>query len=149
MERIAVFVNDAAHARHLLQPMLGAGGPTHWIMVACPPRLTRHVGRWVSQPARRAWRERWGEQLLGQLTPDLAVRGESQVEPLVAQRPLVEVSARLVARFPGLRLLDARRPRLGKPDEPLTLAQPPGGTSRWAGTVAAAGGLAAVLALAD
>ena len=149
MERIAAFVNDAAHARHLLQPMLSAAGPTHWILVACPPRLTRHVGRWVSQPARRAWRERWGDQLLGQLAPDLASRSGSQVERLVAHRPLVEVSARLMTRFPGLRLLDARRPLLGKSDEPLTVSQPPGDTSRWAGTVAAASGLAAALALAD
>ncbi|MEP6876225.1 MAG: hypothetical protein ABI887_17865 [Burkholderiales bacterium] len=149
MERIAVFVNDAAHARHLLQPMLGTSGRTHWIVVACPPRLTRHVGRWVSQPVRRAWRERWGGQLLAQLAPDLAEPGGSRIEPLVAHRPLVEVSAGLVARFPGLRLLDARRPILGKPEEPLTAAQPPTGTSPWAETMAAAGSLAAVLSFAD
>jgi len=49
METIAVFVNDAAHARHLLQPMLAAADDTHWVLVACPPALTRHVGRWVSK----------------------------------------------------------------------------------------------------
>lgn len=149
MERIAVFVNDAAYARHLLQPMLGSAGPTHWILVACPPTLTRHIGRWVSQPARQAWRARWADELLSQLEPDLVARHGSKVERMVAGRPLLDVSARLASRLPGLRLLDARRPTLGKPDEPLTSTQPPGDTGRWAGTVALAGGLTAVLALAD
>jgi len=149
MERIAVFVNDAAHARHLLQPMLGNGEPTHWILVACPPTLTRHIGRWVSQSARQAWRERWSDELLSQLAPELGAQAGNKVERLIAGKPLRDVSARLAARLPGLRLLDARRPTLGKPDEPLTALQPPDGSGRWAGAVALAGGFTAVLALAD
>ena len=149
MERIAVFINDAAHARHLLQPMIGAAGSTHWILVACPPTLTRHIGRWVSHAARQAWRQRWGEELLAQLAPELAARTGSQVERMVASRPLTDVSARLAARLPDVRLLDARRPTLGKPHEPLTTMQPPEGGRRWAGTVAMAGGFTAMLALAD
>lgn len=149
MERIAVFANDAGHARHLLQPMLGAAGPTHWVLVACPPTLTRHVGRWVSQPARRAWRERWAAELYAQLVPSLAARGGSQVEKLLATRPLIELSARLEARLPGVRLLDARRPTLGRVDEPIAAAQPSADGRGWAGSVAAATGLTMVLALAD
>ena len=41
METIAVFVNEAAAARRILQPMLRADAPTHWVLVACPPVLTR------------------------------------------------------------------------------------------------------------
>ncbi len=149
MEKIAVFVNDAAHARHLLQPMLGAAAPTHWIVVACPPTLTRHIGRWVSQLARRAWRERWADELFAQLGPELGARAGGKVETQVAARPLVEISSRLQARDPGLRLLDARRPALGRPDEPISAAQPADDTPGRAGTVAAAIGLTAVLALAD
>jgi len=52
MEKIAVFVNDAAHARHVLEPLLEGGRPTRWIVVACAPKLTRHIGRWVSNAAR-------------------------------------------------------------------------------------------------
>ena len=41
METIAVFVNDARYAQHLLAPLLQGAPPTHWIVVACAPRLTR------------------------------------------------------------------------------------------------------------
>jgi len=149
MEKIAVFVNDAAHARHLLQPMLAAADSAHWILVACPPTLTRHVGRWVTRQARQAWRQRWGDELFAQIEPDLRAQTGSQVERLLAGKPLIEVSARLKARLPGVRLLDARRPALGRQDEPLTAAQPADPTHRWTGTLAAATGLTAVLALAD
>ena len=149
MERIAVFINDAAHARHLMQPMLATAQAAHWTIVACPPTLTRHVGRWVSKQARRAWRERWADELFGQIDPALRAHPGTEVEKLLASRPLTEVSARLQARWPGLRLLDARRPALGRQDEPLTAAQPAGSAEAWAGTVAVTGGLTAVLALVD
>lgn len=149
MERIAVFVNDAAHARHLLHPMLATAAAAHWIVVTCPPTLTRHVGRWVSKQARRAWRERWGDELFAQIEPVLRAHPGSQIERLLASRPLTEVSSRLQARLPGVRLLDARRPALGRQEEPLTAAQPLPPADRWTGTVAAAGGLTAVLALVD
>ena len=58
METIAVLINDAAHARHMLLPMRTAAEPTHWILVACAPRLTRRIGRWVSHSQREHWRER-------------------------------------------------------------------------------------------
>jgi len=149
MEKIAVFVNDAEFARHVLQPMLDGAEPTHWILVGCPPALTRHIGRWVSQAARQAWRERWGAEVFARLEPDLMARQGSQVEKLLPRRPLAEISARLQARLPGVRLLDARRPRLGHVDEPLTATQPSAGGARESGVVAAATGLAAMLALAD
>jgi hypothetical protein len=149
MEKIAVFVNDAAYARHLLQPMLEAGLATHWVMVACPPTLTRHIGRWVSQSARTQWRERWANELLAELEPDLKARPGNQVEKLIASKPLPAIAARLQSRLGGLRLLDARRPRLGKADEPITLAQPSAEGGRWVYPVAVTTGLSAVLALAD
>ena len=148
MERIAVFVNDATHARHLLQPMLGNGEPTHWILVACPPTLTRHIGRWVSHAAREQWRERWAAELFEAIEPELRAR-PGKVERLLAKRPLVEVSKRLEARLGAIRLLDARRPRLGKPDEPISASQPASDVGRWAVPVAATTGLTVMLALAD
>ena len=148
MEKIAVFVNDAAHARHLLQPMLEGAGATHWVLVACPPTLTRHIGRWVSHAAREQWRERWAAELFEALEPELRAR-PGKVERLLAKRPLVEVSKRLEARLGAIRLLDARRPRLGKPDEPISASQPASDVGRWAVPVAATTGLTVMLALAD
>jgi len=149
MESIAVFVNDAAHARHILQPMLEGSQATRWILVACPPTFTRHIGRFVSKLAREQWRERWSQDLFSQLEPELKNHAGNVVDKLVAKRPLVDVSARLAARLPAVRLLDARRPRIGKIDEPITVTQPGDRTMPWAAPLAITTGLSAVLALAD
>lgn len=149
MEKIAVFVNDVAAARHILQPMLKGDGPTHWVLVACPPTLTRHIGRWVTHSAREQWRERWAAELFGALQAELRAQPGSEVETLIAKRPLVEVSARLLARLPRLRLLDARQPRVGRIDEPISAAQPAQAASRWTAPVAATAGLSVMLTLAD
>lgn len=149
MEKIAVFINDAEHARHLLQPMLRDAGPTHWVLVACAPTLTRHIGRWVSHSARQQWLERWSSELFAQLEPELRTAPGSQVEKILARRPLVQVSQRITGRLGVVRLLDARRPQVGRVDEPISAGQPDGGASRWAGPVAVTTGLAAMLTLAD
>ena len=149
MEKIAVFVNDVAAARHILEPMLKGEGPVHWVVVACPPTLTRHIGRWVSHSARQQWRERWAADLFGELQAELKAQPGSAVETLIAKQRLVDVSARLVARLPQLRLLDARQPRVGRIDEPISATQPAQDASRWAAPAAATAGLSLVLTLAD
>ncbi len=80
MEKIAVFVNDAEHALHIIQPMLKGEEATHWIIVATAPTLTRHIGRWVSHAARQQWLERWSTELFGQLEPSLRSVAGSKVE---------------------------------------------------------------------
>lgn len=149
MEKIAVFVNDAEYARHLLQPMLQGAGPTHWVLIGCPPTLSRHIGRWVPHSAHQHWREHWAAEVFSALEPALTQRVGSKLEKLLATRPLVDVSVRLQSCLHSVRLLDARRPRLGKVDEPICVEQPSAGGSRWAGPVAAATGLTAMLTLAD
>ena len=81
--------------------------------------------------------------------PDLKAQAGSEVETLVASRPLVDVSARLLARLPHVRLLDARQPRVGRIDEPISATQPAASANRWAAPVAATAGLTAMLTLAD
>jgi hypothetical protein len=151
METIAVFVNDVAHARHILQPMLRGDAPAHWVVVACPPTLTRHIGRWVSHSAQQQWRERWAADLFAALEVELELKSRpgSTLERLVAKRPLVGLSARLMARLPHLRLLDARQPRLGRFEEPITAAQPAQTSSGWAVPAAATAGLTLMLTLVD
>ncbi|HWI10678.1 MAG TPA: hypothetical protein VNU48_05055 [Burkholderiaceae bacterium] len=149
METIAVFVNDAAAARRILQPMWRGEGPTHWVLVACPPALTRHIGRWVTRSARHQWRERWAADLFAALAPESKLPAGSTLETLVAGRPLVAVSARLQARWPQLRLLDARQQRVGRVDEPIGATPPASMADRWAAPAAATAGLAVVLTLAD
>ncbi|MFT3954088.1 MAG: hypothetical protein QM722_06750 [Piscinibacter sp.] len=148
MEKIAVFVNDAEHALQILQPMLRSAGPTHWIVVASAPTLTRHIGRWVSHSARQQWLDRWSTELFAQLEPLLRAAPGSKFEKMLVKRPLVEVSEKLQARLGSMRLLDARRPRVGKTDEPIAAGQPVPSHGRWA-PVAATAGLSAMLTLAD
>ena len=87
MEKIAVFVNDAEHALHIIQPMLKGAAPAHWIIVASAPTLTRHIGRWVSHAARQQWLERWSAELFGRLEPNLRSVAGSSVNVTVAQSP--------------------------------------------------------------
>ena len=85
-------------------------------------------------------------ELLAEIEP--ALPAGSKVERQVAKSPLQEVIAGLQKRHgAALRLLDARRPKLGQHMEPLNpqdKAQSP-----WAVPIAVSGSLSVVLALTD
>lgn len=146
MRKVAVFVNDADHARDVLRPLLQDGEPTHWIVVACVPTLTRHIGRWVSAAARRQRAERWGEELFAQIEPGLRADARHRIERLLVQRDVQDAATRLQNTEGPLRLLDARRPRAGRPDEPLSV---PEARPRRGHPLVAATGLGFLLAFAE
>ena len=147
MEKIIVFIDDAAYARQLLAPMRSPGTPTQWILVACAPRMSRHISKWVSHSARKNWRARWAEKQFQELVPMLSVRPDSVVQ-MVAESPLQEFAQKLLADHSNARLLDARRPKLAHDRQPVSAetsaARAP---NRWElpGAVA---GLGAMLVLA-
>ena len=145
MDKIIVYVDDAAHARQILRPMLGSGQDTRWELVACPARLTRHASRWISRSGLEKWHAQWAELLLAEITPLLREHGA--VSTQVARGPLVEITQRLTRHDPSARVLDARRPRFGQDLEPVAAGQPVAANSRWSvpGSVATLG---AVLVLA-
>lgn len=150
MERIAVFVDDAAHAQRLLEPFRAE--PTiAWLVIACPPRLTHRIGKYVAHRSREQWRARWAARLREELAPTLgaAPQGQSH-EWLVAKGPLPELVQRLQLRHgSGLRVLDARRPKLGVAQAPLVPGQPSETAARWAAPVAVSSSLSLMLALTD
>jgi len=149
METIAVFVDDAEHARRLLLPMAAQGASTQWVLVACAPRLTHRIGRWVSHGQREQWRKRWAAKLFTELEPVLAGRPGDRVQTRLAKRPLQQVVQQLCREYgSALRLLDARRPKLGEIAEPLAGGEQ-AARSRWAVPIAVSGGLSVVLALTD
>ena len=147
MDRIIVYVDDAAYARQQLTPMLGSRQPTRWDIVACPAHLTRHAGRWISRSALEKWRDQQAEQLFAAIRPLL---GDPQhtVVTHVAHGDLVAMTQRLSAGAPAARVLDARRPRFGQDLAPVIADQPVDTASRWSvpGSVATLG---AVLILAS
>lgn len=150
MDKIIVYLDDADFARHQLAPMEngspGARQGTHWILVACPPRMTRHISKWVTHTARENWRAKWAEKLLTQIMPELQAHGD-QVTPVLAHGPLIELTKELLAQHGTARVLDARRPKFGQDMPAVTAGQPVTHQARWSVPGAVAGmGAALVLA---
>jgi len=125
MDNIIVYVDDAAYARQMLQPMLPSGdarSPTRWIVVGCAPRMTHHVSKWVTHSARESWRGKWAEQIFSQLVPVLQQAGDTVVTRL-AQRTLCTQTKALIKEHGAARVLDARRPKFGQNLQPVTTTQ--------------------------
>ncbi|MDI9332244.1 MAG: hypothetical protein QM527_13245 [Alphaproteobacteria bacterium] len=131
MENIIVVLDDATHALNQVLPMRKEGVKTHWILLACPPRLTRHISRWVNQGSRNAWRKRWAQDLLAQVQPGLTQAGDT-CELRVLTGNLVEMTEALQKEFALARVLDARRPKVGHNLEPATANQPVNLAGAWA-----------------
>lgn len=147
MEKIIVFFDDAPYAQRLLEPMRLPGTPTQWILVACAPRMSRHISKWVNHSARKSWRARWAEKQFASLVPALDL-GPDTVVQIVAESPLAELGRKLLAEHGTARVLDARRPKMAHDMQPIQArTDVPGTRNRWElpGAVA---GLGAVLVLA-
>lgn len=156
METIILFVDDAAYARDQLrlhvpsQP--AAIGAVHWILVACAPRMTHRISKWVSHSARENWRAKWFAKAQEQLVP-LLNQGDCQVTPVLAKGPLSELARELKLRHgAAATVVDARRPKVGVQLEPLAPQQastsPAGAPGRWKGALGSVGGLSALFILA-
>jgi hypothetical protein len=101
----------------------GAGRATHWVVVACAPRMTHRISKWVSHSARENWRAKWADKLFDQIVPGSAGPGDL-VTTVLAKGPLTELTQKLKAEHGTSRVLDARRPKLGQPSPPVTADQP-------------------------
>lgn len=114
METIIVYLDDAEYAQPLLQSMAQAprAADTHWVVVACAPRITHRVSKWVSNRARENWRTKWADKLFAAALPLLQASG-GQVTSLLARGPLAEVVDQLRQEL-GMspQIVDLRRPKL-------------------------------------
>ncbi|KQP12726.1 hypothetical protein [Pseudorhodoferax sp. Leaf267] len=136
MQTIIVYIDDAAYARQQLAALCTApeqaGAPrpqaaaTHWVLVACAPRMTHRISKWVSHSARENWRAKWSEKVFGEVAPGLRQRGD-RVTEVLAKGPLVDLSAQLEAEYRGAHVLDGRRPKLGHDMQPIAPAAPQAG----------------------
>ncbi|MBI5279955.1 MAG: hypothetical protein HY854_26225 [Burkholderiales bacterium] len=108
MDTVIVYLDDADYARTQLAP--DAAAPTHWVLVACAPRMTRRISKWVSHSARENWRGKWADRLFEQVGPLLQLAGH-QVTLVLAKAPLPELTRELQAVHTGARVVDLRRPR--------------------------------------
>lgn len=117
MHKLIVYVDDAAHAQQALAPLIAGApaGATHWVLVACAPRMTHRISKWVSHSARENWRSKWADKLFAQLQPWLAGTG-GRVSTVLAKGPLPELLAQLQAEHGAdAPVVDARRPKLDAP----------------------------------
>ena len=134
MNPVIVYVDDAAYAQPMLEALAGSSqsASSHWLLVACAPRMTHRVSKWVSHRARENWRGKWADKLFTALVPVMAASG-AKVTPVLAKGPLNELIAELQQEHGTAQIIDARRPKQEAVQTAPTTAQ------RWnlPGTVAA------------
>lgn len=125
MDKVIVYVDDAAYARQVLEPLAApaTAGTIHWVLVACAPRMTHRISKWVSHSARENWRAKWADKLFAQLQPWLRAEG-APISTVLAKGPLPELLAHLQAEHGACRVVDARRPKLEQEASPLADAAP-------------------------
>jgi hypothetical protein len=121
MDKVIVYIDDPAYASQRL-PAPGHA-PTHWVLVACAPRMTHRISKWVSHSARENWRAKWADKLFEQVVPPLRARGDA-VTPVLARGPLPELTRVLMAEHGTARVIDVRRPKA--PDGGVSQGVPPG-----------------------
>jgi hypothetical protein len=121
MQKVIVYLDDPAYARRQLPPADTTG--THWVLVACAPRMTHRISKWVSHSAREHWRAKWADKLFEQVVPALRARGDA-VTPVLARGPLPELTRELMAQHETARVIDVRRPKQDTP--PAAGGLPPG-----------------------
>lgn len=129
MDRVIVYVDDAGHAQQVLAPLVAraAASDTHWVLVACAPRMTHRISKWVSHSARENWRAKWADKLFDQMLPALRAR-HGRVTTVVAKGPLGEVTEQLQSGYPvPAQVVDARRPKSDVPGD----AAAPRGRQGW------------------
>jgi hypothetical protein len=142
MDTIIVYLDEASYALRMLTPMLSCGrerSPTRWIVVACAPRMSRHISKWVTASARQSWRGEWSERVFKQVVPLLLAPGDS-VTTKVSNGAICELTDTLLAQHRGARVMDARRPKFGYDMAPATSQQPqePRGVAGYAAALAGA-----------
>ena len=142
METWLVYIDDKTHAQQQIAPLLIHGAAIQWVLIGCPPRLTRHAGKWLTQKAIQRWRRHWTQNNLQPIQNLLCQRGD-KVAIQVAHGPLVEMTRLMQQEWGPLRVLDARRPRLGQDLPPATPNQERSPPSPWMvpGSVACMGTL--------
>lgn len=124
METFIVYLDDAAHASQSLASLHAqAAGrpPRHFILVACAPRMTHRISKWVSHRTRENWRDKWADKLFDQVLPLLRGEGDGdRVTPVLAKVPLPELTRCLQAEHGAASVVDLRRPKAAgdRPEPP-------------------------------
>ena len=112
-----VYLDDADYAQRELADLLAQRETKRWVLVACAPRMTRRIGKWLSHSARENWRDKWCDKLFAQFTPQIS--REDHVFCEVATGPLPEYTQMLLKDLGHAKVIDARRPKFGMEMQPV------------------------------
>jgi hypothetical protein len=126
-QSFVVYVDDAQHALLELRRHRNVTQSTHWIVVACAPKLTHRINKWVSHTGRESWRRNWADKLFGQLVH--ALRGPNdRISWHLAKGPIAEMQDELHERYGQVSVIDARRPKFSDSGPASTLSSVFGGS---------------------
>lgn len=134
MDTYIIYLDDASYAHQVLAPMLASPSPARWVLVACAPRMSRRIGKWLSHSARENWRAKWCDKLFTNVTLLLQAPHAQQpnvLEYVVATGPLPELTQHLHRQFGAARVVDARRPKFDQDVTPVVSEQPAQHAVRW------------------
>ncbi len=118
LDTYIVYLDDAAHAQHELADVLRQPQVKRFILVACAPRMTRRIGKWLSHSARENWRDKWCDKLFSQFMPFIS--RNDHVFREVATGPLPEHTKMLLSEIGHAQVIDARRPKFGVDMPPIS-----------------------------
>jgi hypothetical protein len=111
LDTYIVYLDDAQFAQRELEQVLSQPQIKRFVLVACAPRMTRRIGKWLSHSSRENWRDKWCEKLFAQFVP--MIRREDHVFCEVANGPLPEYTQMLLKDLGQAQVIDARRPKFG------------------------------------
>lgn len=124
MQTILLYLDDADYAQSLLQSFTVSAhaAQTHWVLVACAPRITHRISKFVSNRARENWRSKWADKLFASVVPIVAKTG-GRTTTMLARVPLHEVLTQLQAEYgSAIQVVDLRRPKQQAPSSPASVA---------------------------
>lgn len=122
LDTYIIYLDDAQYLRDKFEDLLRQPQTKRFVLVACAPRMTRRIGKWLSHSARENWRDKWCEKLFDQVVP--MIRREDHVFCEVATGPLPEYTAMLLKDLGQAQVIDARRPKFGVEMQPVVVAAP-------------------------
>ena len=149
MDRFIVYVDDAASAQQGLATLLARqpSARAQWLLVACAPRMTHRISKWVSHRARENWRDKWADKLFAQILPTLPAHAGT-VTTMLAKAPLAELTAQLQAgQSAPAQVIDMRRPRVAHDDAPVAVGPPWSGLPGTLGSLVTGIGVLCMLGL--
>lgn len=131
LDTYIVYLDDALYAQQELEPLLRQWQPKRFVLVACAPRMTRRIGKWLSHASRENWRKKWCDRLFAQFVA--MVRREDTVLYEIATGPLHELTEMLLKDLGQAQVIDVRRPKFGVDLAPV-VAPPALATTKTADT---------------